>query len=212
MQNRTNDKFITISNGKDDSGKSVIVLSELTNELPVLKLNKGVNEKGEMLDVATGHFGKRLDPDTIFTLPLKAEQEFKLNDRWLYFASSDTLQFSPSLALLRRLVIELFPDWKIDGNDLEALTKAINEATSVMTVGERQKLAQRAYALCVEWKCLLKVTYRYEEPEDDYFSEEDIYGDTCDDERVLRSNHAKYYDGSVEEYIGSIILPVVNEF
>lgn len=210
MENSTDIKLVIIPSGKMSS--SVIVLDALTNELPVLKLSF---DKRKVI----GHFGKRIDLDTIFTIPLKVEDESCL------FAGSDTLYFSPSLALLRRLVIELFPDWNIDGNDLEKLTNAINAATTQMTVAERQQLAQRAYSLCVDWKCKLKVTYTYSDLIfDEIFDDDDDYrkgNSDCpyvDEEQVLRSN---IYDRPFDEYgtpritivyKGAIILPVVNEF
>ena len=216
MEKSTDIKFVTIPSGKMSS--SVIVLDALTNELPVLKLSFDKRE-------VTGNFGKRIDLDTIFTIPLKVEDE-----SWL-FAGSHTLYFSPSLALLRRLVIELFPDWNIDGNDLVKLTNAINAVTTQMTVAERQQLAQRAYSLCVDWKCKLKVTYTYSDLffddifHDDYRLDDNDdyrkgYSDCpyVDEEQVLRSN---IYNRPFDEdgtprvtivYIGAIILPVINEF
>lgn len=205
MEKSTDIKFVTIPSGKMSS--SVIVLDALTNELPALKLSF---DKRDVI----GHFGKRIDLDTIFTIPLKVEDE-----SWL-FAGSHTLYFSPSLALLRRLVIELFPDWNIDGNDLEKLTNAINAATTQMTVAERQQLAQKAYTLCVDWKCKLKVTYTYNVLDQNDFP---IYFDFdshidqpySDEEKVLVSNSSQW-DNDVEKHIytytGAIILPVVNEF
>lgn len=201
MEKSTDIKFVTIPSGKMSS--SVIVLDALTNELPVLKW---LSHQKEVI----GQLGKRLELDTIFTLPLKVV------DGNFEFAGSETLYFYPTLALLRRLVIELFSDWIIDDYNLEKLTKAINEATTKMTVGEMQQLAQRAYSLCVDWKCKLEVRYTYENELALEYPDTDV---TCDgplynffDEIVLHSNSYEVQDGYRCSYTGAIILPVVNEF